>query len=81
MSSHAKILNSSKWRFNWEEADKALNNAVNDDGSINWGAAMSADPGVSKCPGCEKFFWAEAEHLECTNCGTKWNTETKDKIN
>ena len=44
---------------------------VRDDGSINWGAAMRADPGVKKC-GCGTFYWNLARIMRCTKCGAEF---------
>lgn len=45
----------------------SLDNIAHDDGSINWGVAFRADPGVKKCPGCGEFYWNEARIMECIN--------------
>ena len=68
----AKILEGMP--FDWEEGRDAMTNAVRSDGSVNWRAAMYADPGVTKCPGCETYYWAEGTRLECLKCGTQFQT-------
>ena len=48
---------------------KDLPSPVNDDGSINWGAAMLADPGIRKCGHCDTYYWNLARVMRCTKCG------------
>ncbi len=60
---HARIV-SGEYKDNFGSFD----NIANDDGSINWGAAMRADPGVKSCPSCKGHFWNEAAVLECPDC-------------
>lgn len=64
---HAKIV-SGEYKDNFGSFD----NIANDDGSINWGVAMRADPGVKKCPGCEGYFWNEAAVMECPDCAANF---------
>lgn len=45
-----------------------FDNIANDDGSINWGVAMRADPGVKSCPKCGEHYWNEAAVMECPDC-------------
>lgn len=75
---HAKIISDES--FDWEQARRAMENVQREDGSVNWRAAAGADPGATKCPECETYFWAEAELLQCTECGTTWNTKTKEIV-
>jgi len=77
---HAKILEGSSYIFDWERGKKSMNNLEHEDGSVNWGAALYADPGATKCPNCEEYYWAEAELLECPECGTQWSTFTKEAL-
>jgi len=44
-------------------------NPILDDGSVNWGAAMLADPGVKKCGDCNTFYWNLARVMRCEKCG------------
>lgn len=60
--------------FDWNRGEEAMKNVVNSDGSINWGAAAVADPGVTHCPVCSTKFWAEGTRLECTVCKTHFPT-------
>lgn len=61
--------------FDWRRASEAMDNVVSPSGEICWGAAMAADPGVTKCPNCKAFYWREGETVECLNCGTQWNIQ------
>jgi hypothetical protein len=61
----AKII-SGKYKDAWPADDAP--SPVNDDGSVNWGAAFRADPGVRKCPGCDHYYWNEAKVMECPAC-------------
>lgn len=49
-----------------------IDNIANEDGSINWGVAMRADPGVKSCPGCKGHFWNEAAVMKCPDCGIEF---------
>ncbi len=60
--------------FNWKEAEKYASAAVDPDGEPNWMAASFADPGVTKCPKCEAYYWMEGDTVECLDCGTQWET-------
>lgn len=60
--------------FDWEEGERNGAQAVDDDGNVNWGAAMCADPGVMKCPGCAEYLWAEGWTAKCPDCGHEWRT-------
>lgn len=66
--------------FDWEEGARYASQVQNDDGTINWRAAFSADPGVHQCPACGLFMWREGEVVMCPDCGrcssTKWPAET-----
>ncbi len=68
----AKIIEGSP--FDWKRGAEAMDHIANEDGSINWGAAFAADPGVTSCPKCKTKFWAEGTRLECTECGTQFPT-------
>jgi len=72
---HPIILPNSAWQFNYDNAKEAAENAVDDEGNVNWWAAMAADPGVTKCPGCDTEYFRDAEKLECPECGTQWNVD------
>jgi hypothetical protein len=45
---------------------------VRDDGSVNWGAAMRADPGIKKCGRCGTYYWNLARVMRCTKCGAEF---------
>lgn len=60
--------------FDWEKGSQAINQVVDPDGNVNWKAACSADPGVIHCPTCETYFWREGVELECSSCGTHFQT-------
>jgi len=55
--------------FDW---DSPKPDVVDDDGNVNWRAAMMADPGVMSCPACEAHLWAEGHEVECPHCGHRW---------
>jgi hypothetical protein len=56
--------------FDWEQAEKAQQHVIDETtGEVNWKAAMAADPGVVKCPGCGEYVWAEAPRMRCS-CGS-----------
>jgi len=78
MSKHANIVGVAYQDCFNEEAQKAV---VDDCENVNWGAAFYADPGVSKCPGCEEYYWWESDKLQCPSCGTTWDTNTKQIVN
>ncbi len=40
---------------------------IREDGSVNWRAAMMADPGVKKCEHCDTYYWNLARIMRCTN--------------
>jgi hypothetical protein len=48
----------------------AAQQIVNQDGSLNWGAAFRADPGVKSCPVCKAHYWNEAKVMQCPDCQT-----------
>lgn len=60
---HARLI-SGEYANAWNKA--AMDNVVDAQGEVNWGAAFRADPGVKKCPGCGEFYWDEADVMECT---------------
>lgn len=67
---HARLI-SAPYSQAWDE--KAMENVMNsDDGSVNWGAAFRADPGVKRCPGCREYYWDEADIMECLVCQTRF---------
>ena len=68
------IIHSGK-AFDWERANEAVDNIADDDGNVNWYAALCADPGVMSCPGCGVHLWREGIDVECPDCGHRWNTE------
>jgi len=59
--------------FDWDEGARYQANAVVD-GEVNWRAAMFADPGVMKCPGCGEFLWREGHVVKCPHCSHEWDT-------
>lgn len=59
--------------FDWKKGAEAASQIVQPDGSIHWGAAFMADPGVMKCPGCGAWLWQEGRIVECPDCGEAWN--------
>lgn len=61
--------------FDWSEGSKALENAVNSDGSANWKALTCADPGVCSCPNCGQFSWREGDVQKCTVCSVVFPVE------
>ena len=63
--------------FDWDEGAEAMKHVVNADGTINHRAAMCADPGVTKCPKCSEYFWAEGVKLRCSECGNEFYTHKK----
>ena len=73
---HAKKL--SEPTFDWDKAKELQGKVQNNDGSFNMFVAAGADPGVTSCPNCKEYFWDEAEVLQCTECGTKFNSTTKE---
>lgn len=58
--------------FDWEEAKQYQDAAVDKDGNVNYFAAAFADPGVTKCPGCEEYYWRVGTLVKCHNCATEW---------
>ena len=58
--------------FNWKLGKKCMDNVINKNGEVNWGAALNADPGIAQCPTCQTYFWKAAQHLKCTKCSTEW---------
>ena len=66
--------------FDWEAANEAMDNVQREDGSVNWRAAFSADPGCTECPTCETFFWREGKVVECLECGTWFTTDYPPEI-
>lgn len=65
--------------FDWNEGAKALVNAVDANGEVNWRAAFNADPGVTKCTKCNEYYWAEGTKLKCPDCGNEFDTFTKGR--
>lgn len=66
--------------FDWKEGEEALSNAVSADGQVNWRAAMCADPGVTKCPHCQEYYWAEGTKLKCLDCLMEFDTYKKEQV-
>lgn len=58
--------------FNWEEVQEIQERIVDEDGDVNWGAAFFSDPGVTCCPLCGEYYWAEGEIVQCLECDTVW---------
>lgn len=71
---HAKII-SGAYPNCWGNPNA---NLVLSDGSVNWGAAHIADPGVKKCPGCDTFVWNEGSIMECPDCHTQFGDGKKE---
>lgn len=69
MIRHGKIIEDA-----YKDCWGGMDNIIHDDGSINWGAAFRADPGVVKCGACGCNLWAEARVLECP-CGARVEDE------
>ena len=61
--------------FDWEQGQKAMLNAVDDKGEVDWRNAFAADPGVMRCPGCQIWLWNEGEEVECPDCHTVFEPE------
>ena len=59
--------------FDWEYASVAASHVVDEDGHVNWRAAMAADPGVMRCPGCEEWLWKEGRQVRCPDCGEEFD--------
>lgn len=60
--------------FDWETAKQAQE-ALAESGGENIGAAMFADPGCIKCPGCAAFLWHTAYGFAgCPECGHTWDS-------
>lgn len=60
--------------FDWEAGNRAQEKVAEaaEEGEVNWGAAMLADPGVMKCPGCGVYLDREGKKVECPDCGHVW---------
>lgn len=58
--------------FDWNAGAEAAGRIVNERGYINWKAAMAADPGVMRCPGCALWLWREGERVGCPECGEEF---------
>ncbi len=63
--------------YDWDSGAEAMRNVVSADGQINYKAAMCADPGVTKCPKCETYYWAEGVKLQCLKCDEIFSTYGK----
>jgi predicted RNA-binding Zn-ribbon protein involved in translation (DUF1610 family) len=63
--------------FDWDRGNEAVEHLANDDGSVNWRAAFSADPGVMSCPNCAVHLWREGTDVECPECGHRWTVENR----
>ncbi|RJP53599.1 MAG: hypothetical protein C4583_04235 [Anaerolineaceae bacterium] len=55
--------------FDWKDGEKNMLNAVDENGEVNWFAAMNADPGVMRCPKCQEWLWREGIKVKCPTCG------------
>lgn len=71
MVRHGKIIEGA-----YKDCFNSIENIANDDGSINWGVAFRADPGVTKCKACGEYLWCEARVLECP-CGARVDAENR----
>lgn len=52
----------------WGGCAEASKHVQSKDGSVNWRAAFYADPGLKKCPACDRYLWNEGARMECP-CG------------
>lgn len=52
---------------------------VHSDGSVNWAAAFSADPGCVSCPNCGQHYWNWGRVVECLDCGFQFPTDWWEK--
>jgi Zn finger protein HypA/HybF involved in hydrogenase expression len=59
--------------FDWEKGQEYATHAVDEEGNVNWGAAMFADPGVMQCPACNAYLWKEGKRVCCPDCGHEWD--------
>ncbi len=66
----AKILEGQP--FDWDSGAEAMKHVVNQDGTVNYRAAMYADPGVMQCPHCNEYHWREGVRVECPDCGKEY---------
>ncbi len=53
-------------------------NPIRDDGTVNWGAAMWADPGIKKCDECGTPYWNLARVMRCPKCKTIFGEDEDD---
>ncbi len=60
--------------FDWEGAKEASDHVIDAHGEVNWKAASMADPGVTSCPDCGEYHWAEGVILECGACSSHFYT-------
>lgn len=58
--------------FDWKQGEEASKHVIREDGSVHWGAAFAADPGVCRCPGCGEWYWNEGDLVECLDCGRQF---------
>lgn len=63
--------------FDWKSGAEAAENVVGEDGEVNWMAAMFADPGVMRCPGCREYLWREGDLVRCPHCSHEWDTRKR----
>jgi len=56
-------------QFDWEEGERAMGRIVDEGGEISMGAAMAADPGVTRCPTCGTYHWREGTKRQCAREG------------
>jgi hypothetical protein len=63
--------------FDWEVGKEMTNRVIRSDGSVNWGAAMAADPGCVSCPACGVHHWREGDVVRCSmpDCLHEWRLE------
>lgn len=70
--------------INWGYHQEQLGKISNPDGSLNFGAAMGADPGVMSCPECKAYMWQGGHKVKCPDCGeefeTPWYKELKSRV-
>lgn len=62
------------WRGCQEEVDRC-GGMAHEDGSPNWRAAFSADPGCCSCPACNEYYWSWGRIVECLGCGFQFPTD------
>jgi hypothetical protein len=67
------------WQGCRDEVD-ACGGLSYEDGSPNWRAAFSADPGCCHCPACRAYYWAWGRIQKCIDCGFVYPTDAWEKF-